>query len=275
MIDVFDGIPQSFEKRIKHTESTAESENEKIKITFQAKPETAVKESQDSFEKSGMSGQSMEVLKMSPKEQGNNRSIALNHLSPNSELFKEMNGLPDQIGGSQMKKLLSGSKKAQINFDQALVEETKIENSKPVETESAADKTEGKTVSEKPKISESTLSIISSLKAKKEQNKAASSIESKISGTFNIKPMEQNEMQIKITPAENQSVVAEPFKSPSIREKYEELLRPDRDFVLPYSYKRLLTVFETMDKLINFLGARKEATFFSNLRESLKDSVKA
>ena len=56
------------------------------------------------------------------------------------------------------------------------------------------------------------------------------------------------------------------LNGPSIRDKYEELVQKEREFVLPFEYKKLITIMGHLDQLIN-------ASRFSNKPTFLKDML--
>jgi len=64
------------------------------------------------------------------------------------------------------------------------------------------------------------------------------------------------------------------FSEPSIRDKYEDLLKTERDFVLPLSYKKLLEILKGLDMTINFFMIHQKPLWFSDLAQSLRKSLK-
>lgn len=58
--------------------------------------------------------------------------------------------------------------------------------------------------------------------------------------------------------------------SSSLREKYEELLGKEREYLLPVSYKKLLKIFEAIDSVLNNLLNAKKLPFFDTIMEKIR-----
>lgn len=59
----------------------------------------------------------------------------------------------------------------------------------------------------------------------------------------------------------------------SMRQKYEELLLDEIDLPLPEKYKHLLNIFEEIDRSINLLKNRAQATLFSTISAMIERQI--
>ena len=219
--------------------------------------------------------------------------------SPNSYLEKEISGLPEEVRASQVLKHLSTRKlnlekenKGNSNQNSPVKEDNKpktapksqlsdatlsILNSlkakkenlgpKSYEAPEASSKMAIEESEEEPKLSKETLGIIKLLKAKSTPTKYPEQVQQ-----TPIKALRSINEQL--TQTKPRTSIIDTLNGPSIREKYAELIASEREFVLPVFYKRLLTVFDSLDKIMNYFLNRREPTFFSSLEKSVEDSLK-
>jgi len=75
-------------------------------------------------------------------------------------------------------------------------------------------------------------------------------------------------------PARPTPTVDEILSSVPAKEKYQGLLVPERELCLPYDYKRLLTLFETCDLIVNFMKRRRTECSFSEIRKAVEEQTK-
>jgi hypothetical protein len=75
-------------------------------------------------------------------------------------------------------------------------------------------------------------------------------------------------------PARPTPTVDEILSSVSAKEKYQGLLVPERELCLPYDYKRLLTLFETCDLIVNFMKRRRTECCFGEVRKAVEEQTK-
>ena len=88
------------------------------------------------------------------------------------------------------------------------------------------------------------------------------------------KTMEIVSQIIQSSPAPVHSSKSSVIPSASIKEKYEGLLLAEREFILPYEYKRLLTLFEHIDSHISIMKIRRTPSFLSNLIAAIEIQIK-
>ena len=65
------------------------------------------------------------------------------------------------------------------------------------------------------------------------------------------------------------------LSSPSIRDKYHELIQPEREFVLPLEYKKLFQMFESLDFMLNIYILQKKPTFLPDLLANVENTYKS
>ena len=75
-------------------------------------------------------------------------------------------------------------------------------------------------------------------------------------------------------PARPTPTVDEILSSVPAKEKYQGLLVPERELCLPYEYKRLLTLFETCDTVVNFMKRRRAECNFGEVKKAVEEQVK-
>lgn len=63
---------------------------------------------------------------------------------------------------------------------------------------------------------------------------------------------------------------SEILNKPSLKDKYQELLSQNTEFLLPAHYKSLLKVFEAMDETLQFMRLRNEPQFLCFIKENLR-----
>ena len=66
------------------------------------------------------------------------------------------------------------------------------------------------------------------------------------------------------------------MKSPSIQEKWGELIKPEeeRDFVLPFEYQELLSAFNQLDSTLNFFLGKEIPLFLNDILNSLEKTLR-
>jgi len=75
--------------------------------------------------------------------------------------------------------------------------------------------------------------------------------------------------------SENPTKKAEEIlNSKPAKDKFASLLSPERGLVLPYSYKRLLAVFEANDSTLNFAKFRRIPCTFENIKAGIEETHK-
>ena len=75
-------------------------------------------------------------------------------------------------------------------------------------------------------------------------------------------------------PARPAPSVDDILNSVPAKEKYQGLLVPERELPLPYEYKRLLTLFETCDLILNFMKRRHSESSFPEVRKAVEEQAK-
>ena len=70
------------------------------------------------------------------------------------------------------------------------------------------------------------------------------------------------------TPSPNLSSTA------SIKDRYQDLLLPEREFILPMEYKKLLMALETVDFMINVFMLQKRPIFLQDILSNIENTYK-
>jgi len=184
--------------------------------------------------------------------------------SPNSILEKDS----DSTRVSQVLKLLSNRKLNLATSENETKETTTEKPSAPI----------------KSGISLETLNILSQIKAKKDaaMNNKSVVVENTKMQEEKEEPTQVSEstlnliklLKTKSSPVKTAESHSDILNGPSIRERFGELIRAEREFVLPVIYKRLLEVFECFDKTINYFVNRREPTFLRFILKSVEDTIR-
>lgn len=69
---------------------------------------------------------------------------------------------------------------------------------------------------------------------------------------------------------QNSSKITEILSKPSLKSKYEEIIKENHEFLLPTYYKTLLNLFIAIDEALDFFKMRSHPQFFEEIQENLK-----
>jgi len=265
ILDSFEGITQNTHKKLKQTKDILlEQEDEKITVRLPNSKKNSP------ILSNGHENTNEESEAKENTETKTNAFENISTSSPNSVLEKDAS---DSARVSQVLKLLSNRK---LN----------LEKDEKTNGTSANKENAEKPAAIKTGISLETLNILSQIKAKKDAAMNNKSLV--VEPTKMLEEKDQEEpaqvsestlnliklLKTKSSPVKTAEPTADILSGPSIRERYGELIRAEREFVLPVIYKRLLEVFECFDKTINFFINRREPTFLRFILKSVEDTIR-
>jgi len=294
-LDSFQGIPPNIEKRTKVDNDGVDEETENIPINVTGLEKTGTPSSKlDSQQLKDESKpapdhkqdrQNEEEIKLNNDKSFHSRKLLFT--DPDLMDTKKETKIDSEKSETSQTNILADFKKPLLS-KQTLDIIASIKNKKEAPPKEVKQDTQANQIPaiENSRISDQTQSIIDQVRQSPGRAKFSPS-EYLSRKSPNSSPAKSQLVMVLSSPIKNSAGIVSPqkafyvvspskinaiLKSPSMTEKYGDLVKEgEKEYLLPYEYKRLMKIFEHLDSSINYHIARGTPTFFSNLAQAVEN----